>query len=192
MAFDELLKTARAKSGKTQSQLAERSGVAVPNISAIESGKRVPRFDTAEALLRSLGYRLLPIEIGRSTAWEVSTYIHEFLAEDDLGAVFRCWLQLNNDFVALGASSRYLLAVEAPAATGSAQWDAAIAALVEHRLNELNLPIPEWVSQAWRSLSEPESLVTYKGMKYQVSVEEAPAAFAKHNILFPEESLVSY
>lgn len=192
MSFDTLLKNARLSSGLTQAQLAERSGLLVPNISAIESGRRTPRFDTAELLLRTAGYRLLPVEIGRSTAWEVAAFIHEELAMGSLAGAFRTWLQLNNDLLAVGPSGRFLLSLQPPARTGSSQWDAAIAALVEHRLRELALPVPEWVNEPWRSLPEEQTLLTSDRFNMPIDAKDAPEAFLKHKILFPLESLVSY
>ena len=50
-AFATVLRAARTAAGLTQLALAERSGIARPNIAAYERGRREPLFDTAIALL---------------------------------------------------------------------------------------------------------------------------------------------
>jgi len=49
--FANLLRSARAAAGLTQLALAERAGIARPNIAAYEHGRREPLFDTAMTLL---------------------------------------------------------------------------------------------------------------------------------------------
>ena len=49
--FANVLRSARAAAGLTQLTLAERSGIARPNIAAYERGRREPLFDTAMTLL---------------------------------------------------------------------------------------------------------------------------------------------
>ena len=46
-----LLRDARSHAGLTQNDLGERTGIAQPNISAYESGRRVPTVRTLVALL---------------------------------------------------------------------------------------------------------------------------------------------
>ena len=53
------IKTARAKRGWGQRELAAQVGLQQPHISAIESGKVVPRFDTLLDLIRVLNLDLL-------------------------------------------------------------------------------------------------------------------------------------
>lgn len=52
-----LLRAARADGGLTQADLARRSGIAQPNIAAIESGRRSVSPETLEQLLRAADYR---------------------------------------------------------------------------------------------------------------------------------------
>lgn len=52
------LSEARRQAGLTQRELGERSGVPQPTIAAIEAGRRQPRYDTLERLLRACGYDL--------------------------------------------------------------------------------------------------------------------------------------
>ena len=59
MNFAELLRTTRLASGLTQDELAERSGVARPNISAYEAGRREPLYSNADSLLRAAGAHVI-------------------------------------------------------------------------------------------------------------------------------------
>lgn len=52
------LRSARAKAGLTQRQLARKSGIPQPTIAAIESGRQEPRHATLERLLRGCGFQL--------------------------------------------------------------------------------------------------------------------------------------
>ena len=54
-----LLRQARADAGLSQTALAQRTGIAQPNISAYESGVRTPTVRTLLALLDACGARLL-------------------------------------------------------------------------------------------------------------------------------------
>lgn len=51
----ESLAQLRLASGLSQAQLAEKVGLRQPNISAIESGKRRPEYDTARKMADALG-----------------------------------------------------------------------------------------------------------------------------------------
>lgn len=192
MSVGELVKSIRVSQLLTQAQLSARSGIAVPNISAIESGKRVPRFDTVEALLRGAGFRLLPVEAGRSTVFEASVFMHEDLAAGDLDACFRTWLQLNNDLAIVPSASRFLLSLQVPTPTGDANWDAALAALVHYRLRLGGTPLPDWLTPETAGLSEPRVLETSRRFNFPVDPSDVAKEFVDRNILFPEASLVSF
>lgn len=57
--FASTLGSARRASGLTQSELSKRSGVARPNITAYESGRREPLFHSAVELLEATGAELI-------------------------------------------------------------------------------------------------------------------------------------
>lgn len=53
--FPEMLRSARQAAGLTQAELAARTGLARPNITAYETGRREPLFSTATMLLAAAG-----------------------------------------------------------------------------------------------------------------------------------------
>jgi transcriptional regulator with XRE-family HTH domain len=55
MRFADALFEARVAAGLTQAELAARSGIARPNITAFEAGRRDPRWDTAIRTLEAAG-----------------------------------------------------------------------------------------------------------------------------------------
>lgn len=59
--YGDLVRNARRSRGLTQSQLAEVSGLAQPNISAIEIGTRQPSAATLHQLLLACGYEVLAV-----------------------------------------------------------------------------------------------------------------------------------
>ncbi|MGH9135625.1 MAG: helix-turn-helix domain-containing protein [Acidimicrobiales bacterium] len=54
----ELLRDARRRAGLTQRQLADRAGIAQSVVSAYESGRRKPAFETLQRLISSTGHRV--------------------------------------------------------------------------------------------------------------------------------------
>jgi transcriptional regulator with XRE-family HTH domain len=64
--FPAVLREARVGSGLTQAELSERSGVARPNITAYESGRREPLFHGALELLEAAGAE---VAVDAPVAW---------------------------------------------------------------------------------------------------------------------------
>lgn len=58
----------------------------------------------------------------------------------------RRFIQLADNLAAEHGAARLGFTLTEPASTGSAQWDTAIAALCEYRLNAESLPVPEWIT----------------------------------------------
>lgn len=59
--YGEIVRRARGSRGMTQAQLAEISGVAQANISAIERGRRQPAAATLHQLLAGCGFEVLAV-----------------------------------------------------------------------------------------------------------------------------------
>jgi transcriptional regulator with XRE-family HTH domain len=64
--FGDVLKVTRGVAGRTQEDVARRSGIARPNVAAAESGSREPRWDTAVRLLEAAGGR---VEVVSEVVW---------------------------------------------------------------------------------------------------------------------------
>jgi len=145
MTIATLSEAARLSRGLSQSALADKSGHHAANISAIESGRRVPRVDTLDRILRTSGARLAISPTVRTTALEAGAEIRRALRNGDPSQAFRTWLAFNDDLAAETPTHRVVLTAFPPQSTGNALYDAALAALAEYRLAEASAPLPDWV-----------------------------------------------
>lgn len=73
MQFGPLLRQVRTSASLSQAALSERTGVARPNVVAYETGRRVPRFDSAIELLDAVGAE---VSIEPPVTWRWITYRH--------------------------------------------------------------------------------------------------------------------
>jgi transcriptional regulator with XRE-family HTH domain len=205
-----LARSARAASGLSQSELALRSGIAGSSLSLIEHGKREPTVATLESLLRAARHTVVTIPTVRSDAAhiasEISLSIKPALAgtasgdaadESTAGThsrseafAFRRFLQLADNLQIEQGATRVGLTLTEPTPTGSVQWDTAIAALCEYRLNAASLPIPDWTSTRTGNPNAPWSPRT---SDYEIPVDSArvPAEFLSRGILIEAATLES-
>lgn len=62
MDFSDKLKSARKNAGLTQAQLAKKLGVTVQNYSQYETGKRNPKYETRQRILKAIGIDINELE----------------------------------------------------------------------------------------------------------------------------------
>ncbi|MER3388572.1 MAG: helix-turn-helix transcriptional regulator [Microcella sp.] len=189
MTIATLSRAARRARGVSQTQLAALTGLPASNISFIESGRRVPRVDTLESLLRRSGSRLTISPTLRTTALEASTEIRRWLVAGDRPQAFRTWLAFNDDLAAETPTNRVVLTAYPPEPTGDALYDAALAGLTEYRLGEVGAPLPPWVDSATQ-LDEPRVLSDSRYVTAS-SLGTIPDEFARRGVLIDAESLRS-
>lgn len=103
---------------------------------------------------------------------------------------FRRFIQLADNLAAEAGATRVGLTLTEPAPTGSAHWDAAIAALCEYRLNADALPVPEWITAQVGNPDEPWQPQT---TRYNILADpaEVPPEFLRRGILIEAATLVS-
>lgn len=189
-----LARAARAASGLSQSAIARLSGIASSSLSQIEHGKRDPTVATLESLLRATRHTIVTIPTVHSDAARIASGISADLADDSTEKAepnaFRRWLQLADNLAAERGATRVGLTLTEPEPTGSAQWDAAIAALCEYRLNADSLPVPDWVGAR---LGNPDSPWAPRTSDYDIPVDtdQVPAEFLKRGILIEAATLES-
>ena len=185
-----LVRSARSASGLTQVELSARSGVAQSSLSQIESGERVPTWTTTERLLRAAGWTVISIPTRRADTAAVAVEIKQSLADDDTAAAVRHFIQLADDLAAESDDLRFALTLSDPPPTGSAEWDAALAGLVEYRLGQQALPLPRWVRNPGRRLKRPW---TFGSGRYDVDVprDRVPREFLDRGVLIDRETLES-
>jgi transcriptional regulator with XRE-family HTH domain len=190
MTADILARSARAASGLTQSELAIRSGIAGSSLSLIEHGKREPTVATLDALLRATRHTVVTVPTVRSDAARIASEIGAALTNSDDAVAFRRFLQLADNLAAEHGATRVGLALTEPAPTGSEQWDAAIAALCEFRLNADALPVPGWVTTR---AGRPTTPWAPRTSDYDIPADptRVPSVFLRRGILIEAETLES-
>lgn len=190
MAASTLARSARAASGLSQTDLAVRSGIAGSSLSLIENGKREPTVATLEALLLATRHTIVTLPTVRSDAARIASEIRAALARSDEALSFRRFLQLADNLAAEHGATRVGLTLTEPFPTGSENWDAAIAALCEFRLNANALPIPHWVLT---KTGHPDKPWAPRASAYDIpaELERVPREFRDRGILIEVATLES-
>ncbi|WP_286329293.1 Cro/Cl family transcriptional regulator [Agromyces marinus] len=108
-----------------------------------------------DRLLAGAGHRLYAAPTRRDDVASAAVAIRDHLRAKDPDRALRALLQLNDDLTAEHGLVRGILALAEPEPTGDRVWDAAIAALVAWRLKQEQIPVPAWVDEPERALTEP-------------------------------------
>lgn len=187
MAASTLLRSSRLTRGITQGDLAARAKTSQPDISSIESGKRVPTVDTLERLLRQTGHRIIAIPGAGVDATETAERIASTSSRD---SALRAFLDYSDSLAASNGVDRVVLGIAEPHSTGSASWDAALAALVDYWFSRSKLPKPTWINSSSRFLTAPQT--PHLG-EYDLppALAEVPSEFRRRNVLIERSTLES-
>lgn len=190
LSADILARAARASSGLTQIEFAHQSGIAGSSLSLIEHGKREPTFSTLEVLLRAARHTAVIIPTVRSDAAHIAAEISEAISSSDDASAYRRFLQLADNLAAETGATKVGLTLTEPAFTGSSEWDLAIAALCEYRLNAYRLPIPTWITQR-RNLLKIRWTPYASDYEIPVEIKNVPKEFLRRGILIEVQTLES-
>lgn len=184
------LRRARLERGMTVRRLAELGNTSPAAISQIETGGRGVSVDRFASLLKKTRHRFVVIPTLASSVGEVAESIGNFLLQDDNQAAFREFISFSDSLKKQDKGVRVAITLNKPESTGSALYDAALAALVEYWLQIDSLPIPSWVNDPTRKLPVLEHLrESIYGRT--PDVEEVLPEFLNHNVLFPTVALES-
>lgn len=185
-----LSSSARAIARQGQVEFARSAGVRQATVSEAETARTDVRTSTLEALLAAGGLKLTAIPSAYPTAAEIAWRIRRSLEAGIHGAALRNFLDLAQSLAAADAVTRAALSVLPPATTGSRDWDAALAGLVEHRLDEVGIAAPAWTAQPERVA---DRLASPQLGEYDLPVEVGRGlpAFLRHNVVLEPETLSS-
>ena len=189
MSSSGLIKTARSTRGLSQIELAKRTGFDQAVISRYERGSGV-RFSTLDKILGSTGNSLYLAPTNGLSADQAAILITKHLKATETQSALRVFIQLNDDLLREHGITRGILGLSEPATTGNKVWDAAIAALVEWRLNQEALPLPGWVNHPKRFLSKNQVL-KFDPADPPPTESETPDEFLKRGVLVFEETFRS-
>lgn len=186
----ELLRGTRLASGVSARELARRAGTAPARVSEIERSVHDPSVGTLDRVLRSAGWQLLAVPTRAPTAATVALSILELGTSDARGEErgFRALLSLSDGLADAAPDVKVALCVAPAPLTGDARFDAAIAAVVEYHLAGADLPVPGWVHEPVRSLTDPWIPDPYARPDI---ADAAPEPFRRRGVLLAERELAS-
>jgi transcriptional regulator with XRE-family HTH domain len=187
VAASTLLRSSRLASGITQGDLAARAKTSQPDISSIESGKRVPTVETLERLLRQTGHRIIAVPGAGVDATETAERIASATSGD---SALRAFLDYSDSLAAASGVDRVVLGIAEPHSTGSKSWDAALAAVVDYWFSRSRLPKPDWINSGSRFLAAPQTphLGAYD---MPPAPDNVPVEFRRRNVLIERSTLES-
>lgn len=90
----------------------------------------------------------------------------------------------------LTTAEREVMIVEEPRLSGSARWDALIAAVAEHLARPAGLTIPRWALNPERFLDRPFFPIAHRSVRTAALIA-APAAFRRRGVFLDPESLAT-
>lgn len=149
-----LLASVRRAAGLTQSQLAERAGVAQSMVAAYETSRRQPTVPTLRRLLQAAGAALQlsadqgrPVDTTGFTARSAAEAIRRELEAGDEPFALRLVVDAVSDLRRLidrGEKERIRRFLVAPLSTGSDRFDTLFAAQVGRELRLAGIRRPKW------------------------------------------------
>lgn len=189
MSIVSQLKNARLATGASLRKTADAAGLCASNLSEIENGRRDPRAATVRHIADALGYQIIAIPGRQQTT--AARAARTIAAEANEWDAYRVFIQLSDDLATVDGTTRVLLTAEKPLSTGT-RWDDAIAGLVEHRLQQVGAPVPEWVrdspgqpDHSW----QPQR--SHAPITIRPDVALVPESFRRRGVLIEESELAS-
>jgi transcriptional regulator with XRE-family HTH domain len=145
-----LLRQARAGTRRTQIELERLSGVRQTAISRAERGHQDLTVAALERLVHATGWRITVLPTQGGSVADAADACHQHLDAGSEDGAYRAVIQLADWLASEHGAERVALTVTPPAPTGDIRYDAFIAGVVEHRLNEESLPYPKWLPTSAR------------------------------------------
>ena len=188
MSVADGLRRTRVHSGVSLRVLALRTGIAKPNLSAIERARREPTSATIDRVALALGVTFVPVKTGgRNTVAEASGHVAAALEAGDTARAYRAVVQIADDLQTANPYLRALLAAE-PAGSTRPGWDAFIASVTEWRLAEVGLPAPDWVLE---TIGAPDVPWAPPDAVLEARLEHVAEPFRRRGVLIEASELES-
>lgn len=191
MRFQTVVKFVRGAKGLTQAALSERSGIDKPNLSFFENGRRTPRFDTANELIRSAGFSIAIVPTVRAGVVEISDEIKTCLSQGDAKNAYRLLIQLSDNLNAEEGVNKYALVLAKPNSVGDQAWDAAIGAVVAEQLKRAKLKSPDWVNDFLVSAKQPVTVISGSKWGQKITAKDSTPSFIRRGVLVATRDLQS-
>lgn len=184
-----LVRASRKASRKSQMEVSRLSGIDQARVSRAEAGQEAT-FSTIEKLLAVTHHSLVLIPTRRESVASLAGLMRESLRAGDRPRALRALIQCSDNLRSEHGLIRGALCLAEPELTGFAEWDAALAALVEMWLRDEQLPLPLWVHAPERSLSE-KSVLRVDPADPEPTIDDVPQEFLNRGVLVWRETLAS-
>lgn len=184
-----IVRSARKRRRFTQHVLAARSGIAQPNIAALESKGKGATIATLDRLLTATGDQLALLPTREATATDTADFVDSLLRQGKTRSAYRAVLAFHDGLLRSDPAIRVALVVAPPSLTGDKRWDALLAGIVEHDLQ--NLPKPGWLAETERIADGwfvDENAPTSIQARIKAST---PPALRRHGVLLDRAELAS-
>lgn len=183
----------RAAAGLSIRALARAAQVSPSTVHRIEQGKLVPTVDMLDRLVGATGSRLeVAVRPDSQTIAGLARIIASDLDRDpeDRTVPVRRAAEFAARFHRRERTSRELAIQSEPPPTGSARWDAFVAALVEWLAVRHGTDVPGWVHDASRYLDGGWWVTTMPSL-HAWEFAGSPVSFQSHGVYLHRDSLVN-
>ena len=184
-----LLSSARRYRGVSGRALARQTASSQAGLVGVENGTADATTERLDRILRALDYQVVALPTRLGTASDAGEDIRRYLEVGNEDAAFRVVLQFATDLTRADHALRVALCVTPPALSGNPKFDALLAGTVEWKLSTDDLPIPLWVGEGARTLSEPWDVEPVPGLQ-EAARKRTPDALRRHGVYLDPAELV--
>ncbi len=181
----------RRAAGMSQRGLAAAAGVPQSSIAELESGAQSDvTVGLLDRLLAACGAQLIAVPTISPTVASAGAAIRASVRAGHAGLVFRQLVQVSDVLVGEPRTTLLALCLAPPPPTGHRGADAFLAAVVEYRLGQVRLPVPDWTSAPERFCDPAWDVAGVASLADEVR-GATPEAFRRHGVLIAKDELDS-
>ena len=184
-----LLSSARRYRGVSGRALARQTSSSQAGLVGVEKGTADATTERLDRILRALDYQVVALPTRLGTASDAGEDIRRYLDVGNEDAAFRVVLQLATDLTRADHALRVALCVTPPALSGNPKFDALLGGIVDWKLSRDGLPIPLWVGEGARMLSEPWDVEPVPTLQ-EAARQRTPDALRRHGVYLDPAELV--
>ena len=146
--------------------------------------------NTVENWLSATSHRVVVYPSVFADATETARSIDDALTVGDRDRAWRALLDYSDGLAVCLPVECVLLAASAPPVSAEPTWAAALAAVTDWRLRDRALPVPEWVDEPERTLTNVQPLVI-SDYDLTPELDDVPEEFHRRNLLVEASALRS-
>ena len=168
--------------------MAARAGTSRTRLSAYEHGRTDPGLVTLQRIAAAAGLEIAAVPSGTARVRDRIVEIGRAVAVSGRSPAVRLVAELVA-WVRDGVVSVDVMTTD-PGTTGSPEWDAVVAGVVEMLAHELGTRVPSWTAAPSRRLEDPWFVTSLRSLWPEV-LADTPAPLAARNVFLSASSLRS-